>query len=285
MSEMKQTHLDVLFPAKRQRVERQDITDVAVPRPLSVTRGTVCVAKFVPNSNPPAMPGFTTIVIHTSAKPFGGSLSPYQLRDEWGCLLENIWQFAKVYPGVAGQRTAIHAMQPDNIVWEHKPEIHVDGDGRILPDYWAWRQAGMRNPLAVRYPNGYDGRRSVLYSLWPKNRDKWRSTDVADYDKLDYIEARKRIYYGEYRRLAPRVRDFQVMRQRLRAGENLLLCEVDGPAYAPTWPLNEITRSRPGMTITAGHLRALIEDRRHPFGHGYTLAALLLDIDFLADGQ
>lgn len=272
---MKQTHLDVLFvPAKRQKL---DAAVTPIPRSPSVVRGMVAVATYVPNSNPPEMAGFTSIVIHTSSKPFGGSLSPYQLRDEWGCLLENIWQFAKVYPGVSRPRTDADEEQLNNVVWER----HVDGEsGAILPAYWQWRVAGMRNAAAIRYPNGYDGRRSVLYALWPRDRDRWRSTDVADYDRLDYIEARRRIYFGEYARLAPRVRDFQVMRQRLLAGENLLLCEVDGPAHAPSWPLSEIGRHKPGLIINAERLSVLINDRRMPFGHGYTLAALLLAVEF-----
>jgi hypothetical protein len=233
--------------------------------------GNVCVAKYYPGKPPPAMPGYRTILIHTRGDNLGGDLSPYVLRNEKGHLLENIWQFSKVYPRVAQQRTPLGRFQPQTIVWEHKSEEHCRDDGTITPEYWAWRQKGLANPYAVRYPNGFHGRSECLFSLWP------RDDDPTQFDRLDYIAARKKIYCGEYVRLAPKTPHFRELKSLLAAGESLLLAEVDGPDPTLTFPpYDQITEAAPGLKIDEAVIKLLINDTRKPFGHGYVIAALLL---------
>lgn len=239
--------------------------------------GKVAVAKYYPDREPPTVENYETVVIHTSTKTFGGTLSPYVLRNEKGQLLENVWQFAKLNKAVVAQHTAVSRHHPDKIIWEHPSEFHVK-DGAVLPAYWDWRKRGMSNWYAVRYPNGYDGRLQVLCSLWPKTPELANSRDENDYDRLDYITARKVIYFGEYARLAPRNAEFQKLQAKLRRGKNILIAEVDGPDPDLTHrPYNRISRSCPGLAIDQETATMLMEDRRKPFGHGYTIACLLLD--------
>jgi hypothetical protein len=136
----------------------------------------------------------------------------------------------------------------------------------------------MNNWYPVRYPNGYEGRRQVLCSLWPKSPELANSREEKDYDRLDYIEARKVIYYGEYARLAPRNAEFQKLYARVRRGENILIVEVDGPDPDLSYPpYNRISRKSPGLLIDRETATMLMNDRKKPFGHGYTIACLLLD--------
>lgn len=153
--------------------------------------------------------------------------------------------------------------QPKKIIWEHSGERHCR-DGTILPDYWAWREKGFKNDYAVRYPNGFKGRSECLFSLWP------RTDEPMIYDRLDYITARKKIYCGEYIRLAPRTPHFKKLKDLLESGQSLLIVEVDGPD--PTFYGLEC----PGLLINETTIKMLINDPRKPFGHGYVIAALLL---------
>jgi hypothetical protein len=232
--------------------------------------GRVAVAKYYPGKPLPQTPGFRNVLIHTAPTGEGGPLSPYVLRDEYGHLLENVWQFSKVYREVDAQRVPLSRYQPDTIVWQHGHEKHVDvlanGEETVTPAYWEWRLKGFRNAYAVRYPNGFNGRHKCLYCYWKGER-------------LDYIAARKLIYCGEYARLAPRTAAFQHLRQLLADGVNLQLIEVDGPDPTLTYPpYDQISRAAPGMLMTEETVRLLLNDARKPFGHGFVIAALLLGI-------
>jgi hypothetical protein len=238
--------------------------------------GEIAVAKYYPDREPPSVPGFETVVIHTSAKNFGGTLSPYQLKNERGQICENWWQFSKVNKSVTEQNISVSRYHPEQIVWQHPAEFHVKDD-QILPQYWDWRKKGMNNWYPVRYPNGYEGRKNVLFALWPKTPDLVNSRDEKDYNRLDYIEARKVIYYGEYARLAPRNAEFQKMQARMQRGRSFLIAEVDGPDPDLSYPpYNRISRSNPGLVMNEKTATLLMNDRKKPFGHGYTIACLLL---------
>lgn len=234
-------------------------------------RGIVAVAKYYPGGDVVKVDGFQSILIHTSAKNLGGDLSPYVLTNEKGHLLENIWQFSKLYPKVTKQQVPISKWQPDKIIWDYPEEVHYEND-EILPAYWNWRALGTANAYAVRYPNGFHGRRKCIFSLWP------RADDPTQYDKLDYIEARKKIYCGEYFRLAPYTPHFKQLKTMLNNGVNLLIVEVDGPDPDLTYPpYNQISRKNPAMIMNKENVNLLVNDRNKPFGHGFTIATLLLN--------
>lgn len=217
--------------------------------------GKIRVTKYHPSKEVPKIDGYTNIIIHTSGKVFGGQLSPYILKDEDGHLLENIWQFSKIYKVVDAQNQKLSRFQPNVITWNHPKEIHIGADGKTTDAYWEWREKGMNNWYAIRYPNGFNGRKLVKCSLWENEK--------GEYVKLDYIEARKKIYCGEYARLAPSTEHFKKMKKMLLEGKNLQILEVDG--------------SEGGLDIDEKTIREKINDTSKPFGHGYTIAALLLD--------
>lgn len=241
-------------------------------------RGVVGVSRHYPGKDLVAVPNFKNILIHTTAVNLGGELSPFVLRDEEGSILENVWQFSKVYPRVSKQHVYQSRFHPDKIIWDWPEETHVDSEGNILQEYWKWRAAGMKNEYPVRYPNGYRGRHECLHSLWPKNLE----ASSPNIETLDYIQARKRIYCGEYLRLAPRMGDFAKLEQLLDEGTNLLIFEVDGPdpLNPSRYPsaVDRMTKTRPYLLVTEKNVAALINDTENSFGHGFVVGALLMGI-------
>jgi len=236
-------------------------------------KGKVSVAKYYPGGQSPVRKGYQNILIHTKGDNLGGDLSPYVLRDENGCLIENIWQFSKVYKKVTKQRVSYSRFTPDKIIWEHPEEIHIDKvENNALEAYWNWRKKGFHNEYAVRYPNGFHGRTSCLFSLWPCD------TNPYAYDRLDYIEARKKIYCGEYIRLAPKTPHFKKLKEMIESGQNIQIVEVDGPDTNLIYPpYDQISRDNPGLDINEHNIKLLVNDPKKPFGHGFVIAALLLD--------
>lgn len=233
---------------------------------------SVKVAKYYPGKPEPHSPGFKNIVIHTQKNVLGGDLSPYNLSDENGNLLENIWQFSKVYPKVHAQRIPLSARyHPNTIIWEWKEEVHYKNK-KIQKEFWEWRRQGMKNYKAVRYPNGFQGRHECVFALWPKIENPKK------FIKLDYIQARKKIYCGEYARLAPKTPHFKKLKKMLDDGKNLQIVEVDGPDPTLDFPpYDQISKENPGLDINETVIRTLVNDPQKPFGHGYCIAALLLD--------
>lgn len=224
---------------------------------------SVRVAKYFPGKKYPKMEGYKTILIHVKNKSLGGGLSPYQLKTKEGYLLENVWQFSKVYEKVTRQRIPKSRWQPE-IIWEHDAEVHVDDQGNLTEEYFKWRQKGYENEYAVRYPNGYRGRANCLYSFW-------------DNEKLSYVESRKKVYCKLYRDLAPENEDFKKLKTLLENGTNLLIVEVDGPSPSENYgPYKKISMESPGMEMTEETVRFLIKDTQHPFGHGFVIASLLM---------
>lgn len=245
----------------------------------------VYVAKFIRNEPLPPCPNKgKNILIHTSNKYLGGSLSPYHLKDENGCLLENVWQFSKVYWTVYAQKTALSSYDPDNIIWEHPAEIHIDPTSRKpTKEYWEWRKKGTHNAKAVRYPNGFHGRNECAYALWPADKCTiGEETDIVDpdgvkYKKLTYIEARKVIYCGEYARLVHLTDCFKKIQQMISEGQTIQIIEVDGPNidWYKKSPISGGIKDK-SLAMKKSVIDYLLNDPTHPFGHGYTIAALLL---------
>ena len=138
--------------------------------------------------------------------------------------------------------------------------------GEPTADYWAWRKKGTNNPFAVRYRNEFDGRKSCICSIWHDNV------------RLDCIQARKAIYCAEYARLARQTGAFKKLLALLASGKNLQLLEVDGPDPTLTFaPYDQISKGKPGLVMTEDVVTMLVNDPRKPLGHGFTIAALLLD--------
>ena len=102
--------------------------------------------------------------------------------------VENGYQFTKVY------------------------EEHII-NGEPTPEYFEWAKNGWDNDKAERYPMGKG--RKPLYSLW-------------DGQKLNYIEARKKIYAPLYSKAVEKTEAFKKLKEMYDNGEKIALWDFDG---------------------------------------------------------
>ena len=276
------------YMTKRKRDETSSKISVPPPPPslaqIGSGLGQVAVAKYVPGRPIPRMVGYQTILIHTSANGLGGCLSPYQLKNEFGHFLENIWQFSKLYERVGPQRTSKNRFHPDELIWEHPDELHMkrSEEDLVTEEYWNWRKKGMENFYPIRWPNGYHGAKlcvcAIVTEKWLKSPDSVDPSHESPFVRLSYVEARKKIYCAEYVRLCPKQADFQKMKSMVQKGRNILIAEIDGPPINQSYhgyPYNKVSRVSPGLVLDEQVIRFLVEDERFPFGHGYVIGALL----------
>lgn len=222
----------------------------------------------------PSFDGFTSIIVLMKSHSIWGELGPYHLKDNQGRIFENIWQGSKVYQKVPA--TIQRYSRFDNkIIWNHPAETHIDQNGNLTQTYWNWREKLMNCQYHIRYPVGFHHRHQCLYAIANEN----------DLTKLDYIEARKKIYLKSYCDLVKKQPKFLELKNRLVNGENLLIIEVDGPHqesldyYQAEYGVDNDFIENSTMLATDENLMIMLNDPKHPFGHGYCLAIALLDLD------
>lgn len=198
-------------------------------------------------------------------------LSPYSLKNKKGHIMENMWQFRKVYKKVP--KTIQRYSRYDNtIIWEYHEEIHTT-DGEVNNSYYEWRQKGLNNKYAIRYPVGYHHRHKCLYLLDDDN------------NKLQLIEARKKVYLPTYSRLVKKVKEFNELKELLNKGQNLLIIEPDGPKqeslfyYMEEYGVKKDFIKDGTIKINQENINIMLNDKKHSFGHGYCLAMCLLNKD------
>lgn len=106
---------------------------------------------------------------------------------------------------------------------------------------------------------------------------------------LNYIEGRKEIYVPIYCELVKKQDKFYELKERLDSGENLLIIEVDGPHqesldyYKEKYGVDDDFIENHSMEALDENLTIMLNDEKHPFGHGYCLAMALLDLEHLVD--
>lgn len=222
----------------------------------------------------PKYKDYAKVEVMTASTTFG-ELSPFQLKDENGNIFENVWQFAKVYQYVP-RTVCRYSRWNDTITWDHPEEIHVDEKGELTLEYWEWRKKGCENKYALRYPVGFHHRRKCLYAMW-------------NGEKLDYIQSRKKIYVPEYIRLVKKELKYKHLKRLIDEGTNLLIVEVDGPRqeslqyYKDKYGVGDDFIVNNTIEANEDNLSIMLEDEKHPFGHGYCLAMALLDMEVLDD--
>jgi hypothetical protein len=220
----------------------------------------------------PEYPGFTRIICLTKSSAWG-DLGPYVLKDDQGRLMENIWQFSKVYESVP-KVSIPFSFRHRVIVWEWPAEKHLNADGEPNDAYWKWRDAGMKNAEPVRYPVGMHHRRNCKFALKEKSGAH-----------LDYISSRKQIYLPVFVELVKKAPRFKKLQDRLKKGENLLIVEVDGPHqesmpyYKEKYAVADDWIDQDSILVTKESMKTMINDSKHNFGHGYCLAIALSDWD------
>ena len=128
--------------------------------------GQVRVGRLI-GKNKPQMTDYKNIVVMLKSSSKWWPLSPYYLQNEDAYIMENLWQFSKIYSKVP-KSTQRWSRWDATVTWDWPAEEHIDSNGNILPAYWKWREAGFKNPLPVRYPVGYNYKHTVKYSLSSK---------------------------------------------------------------------------------------------------------------------
>jgi hypothetical protein len=88
---------------------------------------------------------------------------------------------------------------------------------------------------------------------------------------MDYISSRKLVYVPQYAKLIENSEALGYWRTQLQMGQNIIVYDFDGPRLED----GDVTSELCSLQL----LRTKINDTRHPFGHGYVVAALLMGID------
>lgn len=221
----------------------------------------------------PHFDGYKKILCLTQSSAYG-EISPYLLKDDKNRIMENLWQFSKVYEKVPATK-AFYSRYNNKIIWQYPEEIHVVNNN-LTDEYFNWREKGMNNEYAIRYPVGYRNKHNVLYSLAENN-------DGTLSEPLDYIESRKRIYVPVYCKLVKTQEKFKKLKKKLSKNENLLIIEVDGPHeddieyYMKKYNVDRSFITNNTIEANEENIRIMLNDSKYPFGHGYCLAIALLD--------
>lgn len=235
-------------------------------------------------TDPPTVIGgveYTLILCLTKSTAYG-SLGPYELFDEKGRCMENLWQASKVYESVPTtlQRRSRY---DQTVIWSHPAEVHVvfsESDGEeeaeIQPEYFKWREKLQNAKEAIRYPVGFNHRHKCLFAF----------QDDDGGVPLDYIESRKAIYVPLYEKLVVKKPLFKKLKRMVDDGVNVIIVEVDGPHqesldyYVDTYGgdgVGEDFIEESTMLATHENLDIMLNDPKHPYGHGYCLARLLIE--------
>jgi len=230
--------------------------------------------------------GYTPIVVTTRSRSTWYNLSPYYLKTNEGYIMENVWQFSKVYP-VTNKSTQYRSRWDKTVIWSHPREVHYKNDA-LTPEFFQWRAKGFKHSEPVRYPMGYANKHRCVFAVKPTLK-LGEITSLKEEDKLNYIDARKQIYMPLYNFLAKKTVEFKDLQKLVASGEKILIIDVDGPHEESLPYYEEKYKSlvskdfiwknfiKDGaMDATPENLSIMMNDPKHPFGHGYCLAAALL---------
>lgn len=229
----------------------------------------------------PSIPNYINVIVTVKSDSKWYPLGPYYLKNDKGHIFENIWQFHKVYQSVKEAKSGYAQAVRGDIVWTHPYEEHVNVSGEILPDYFHWREKGLTNPRAVRWPQWHIDREYKCYSSQTAPLYSFYNGE-----KLGYIEARKKIYFDQYSKLVKNHPLFQELLELFKSGQNILLIEWDGPQqrslpyYQSKYQVEKDFIINSTIDATKRNLEIMMNDPKHPFGHGYCLAAILQGITF-----
>lgn len=210
-------------------------------------------------------PGYHTINVLKWKDSKWKSLCPYYLKTDGreahinpgGILFENFWQGSKYFAHIIPQEQYPSRFQQGNpkyLQFQHSLT------GVNSPEkYEQWRRLIWACAHPIRHPNGY--RSQPEYAVMGTQR-------------LGYIEARKAIYFQEYCRLIRALPAYQQLLGLLKAGQNLMICEMDVPNKGKKGGFDIDSATSPALTLD--YLNTLLDDPSEPFGHGLCLAHALL---------
>ena len=260
-------------------------------------RRQIRVGRKVGNKKP-SFPGFREILCLTPSTPYG-DIGPYVLRDAKG-IMENQYQAAKVYIRTPAVRERYSQWDP-TIIWERGPEVHViseydlpddfddlgyveltnsvpgiEGAAFLTPAYFQWRKDLMECPYPVRYPVGMKHRKECIGIIPEEDL-----SSPGPLTMLSYIEGRKHIYVPIYQSLVLKSPKFKKLLD-IYKNHDILIIEVDGPHqesleyYKLKYGVRDDFIVGDTMLCTPENLDIMLNDSKHPYGHGYALADLIL---------
>jgi hypothetical protein len=164
-------------------------------------------------------------VVNTTSRGKHKDLSPFYLgpvnlyRGYIAQNMENAWQYSKVYSN------------------------HVINNS-ISDAYFKWAEDGWAKKRGIRYPMGKGAKPE--FSYW-------------DDERLDYIQARKKIYIPLYASLVQQTNTFVRMKKYYNEDNSLILWDFDGYDYSTI-----------GMSLID-----VVNDPNRKMGHAFIIAMLL----------
>jgi len=215
------------------------------------------------------VPGYEPINVLAKGSEYW-ELSPYFLKSKDGVIMENEYQFSKVYR-VSPANDDINNSYTGKVTYSQKEEIHVDEKGFLTPEYFAWRERGFKHPEWVRYPPGRKNMHLCIGAYLP-----------GEPKLLDYVEARIKIYAKLYIEQVQEHPKYQELVNKLKAGKKLLIREVDGPIetdlqyYKDKYGVGDDFIEKNSMIANPKNIAIMLYDSKNKWGHCYALAWALL---------
>ncbi|ATZ81073.1 hypothetical protein BMW23_1028 [Bodo saltans virus] len=209
-----------------------------------------------------------------------GALSPYSIKTPDGIIIENYWQFLKVYENVLPIKCTFSTFDK-RVVFTYGGGQHIDKNNEVTDEWNHWRKLGFACNDPVRFPVGSNpkARASCKFSLCIND-----DGTIDTHNRLDYVEARKKVYCKAYCDNVKLHKFFDNLKKRLVNGENLLIIEVDGPHqesldyYKKTYGVDDDFIDNGTIEVNSSNMKIMLNDSKHAFGHGYCLAMELLGI-------
>lgn len=200
-------------------------------------------------------------------------LHPYNLRDKYGRIIHNVWEFNKIYQYVP-QKTE-YSDNKKTVSYEHNSEIHLNNN--VLTDeYNNWRQKGLNYHTSVRYPVGNDRSSPKPIAYYDEKTNSYIS---------DENEAFKKIFLDNYLEALKTNHEFNILKTRVNMGENILLLDFEGPRtedeayYNQKYglPLGTIIQNIVGVNMDV--LNIFLNDKYRKFAPSYAIAAAIYELD------
>jgi len=215
------------------------------------------------------------------------NLCPYLLKtdgmencyNQGGIIFENFYQGCKVYDIVYENEVYPSKYQMNNpkyLWWKFDPltptgDVLVKNGVLNYKLYYRWRNSlwACKNP--IRYPNKMHNRKNTQFAL--------SITKDGKETRLDYMSTRKEIYVKEYIRLIKKLPEYKELLDKLKRGENIMICEMDVPAKNKKGEYGKDCDNNNICHMSIKKLELLLNDTNEAFGHGLCLAySLLIDL-------
>lgn len=220
------------------------------------------------------------------------NLCPYLLKTDGqelchnlgGILFENFYQGCKVYDVVYENEvypSRYYINNPKYLWWKFEP-LTPSGDIILQKDltnidiinyelYYRWRNSLWECKNPIRYPNKIHRRKNTQFGLCV-DKD-------GNETRMDYLTTRKQIYVKEYIRLIKTLPEYVKLLNKLKKGENIMICEMDVPANGKRGEYGKNCDENNICHMSIEKLEILLNDTNEAFGHGLCLAySLLLDL-------